>query len=337
GGLNIGAQLFWQQRHHPELFLKVHTILTWPQYWIYMLTGERHNDVTSLGCHTDLYDPRRQRYSTLVDRMNWHSLMPPVINSGQRIGTLSAVVAEQTGLHGGTPVFSGIHDSNASLVPHLVSQVLPFTVVSTGTWFIAMSVGGQEVELDQKKDTLLNINAFGDTVPSARFMGGRERDLLQSSMPIDATAMEALLGDSATPLLMMPSAMTGTGPYPDATQCWINPVAETNDASLSDCAVTLYLALMTYECMQLVGSLGPTFIEGPLAHDTYYAQMLAAVSDRPVFISGSETGTSVGAAMLITNPDTSPVYTRVTVPVNRRAQLRRYAALWQHHLHDHAM
>ncbi|MBX2886510.1 MAG: hypothetical protein KTR32_41530, partial [Granulosicoccus sp.] len=39
GGLNIGAQLFWQQRHHPELFLKVHTILTWPQYWIYMLTG----------------------------------------------------------------------------------------------------------------------------------------------------------------------------------------------------------------------------------------------------------------------------------------------------------
>lgn len=71
--------------------------------------------------------------------------------------------------------YTGIHDSNASLVPHLIAQTAPFTVLSTGTWFIAMAIGGDETVLDESKNTLINVNAFGDPVPSALFMGGRDR------------------------------------------------------------------------------------------------------------------------------------------------------------------
>ena len=42
----------------------------------------------------------------------------------------------------GTPVLTGIHDSNASLLPHLIDRKPPFAVVSTGTWVIAMAIGG---------------------------------------------------------------------------------------------------------------------------------------------------------------------------------------------------
>ena len=36
----------------------------YPQYWAYRLTGVLANEVTSLGCHTDLWDYRAGDFST---------------------------------------------------------------------------------------------------------------------------------------------------------------------------------------------------------------------------------------------------------------------------------
>jgi hypothetical protein len=58
------------------------------------------------------------------------------------------IIARKTGLVAQMPVFPGLHDSNASLLPHLLSDRLPFTVVSTGTWVVSMAVGGRKVALD---------------------------------------------------------------------------------------------------------------------------------------------------------------------------------------------
>jgi sugar (pentulose or hexulose) kinase len=60
-GLNLGAQLFWQFRTFPELRRKTRTILTYPQYWAFRLSGVAVNEVTSLGCHTDLWMPEEGR------------------------------------------------------------------------------------------------------------------------------------------------------------------------------------------------------------------------------------------------------------------------------------
>jgi sugar (pentulose or hexulose) kinase len=133
----------------------------------------------------------------------------------------------------------------------------------------------------------------------------------------------------------MPSVVPNTGPYPDAQKRWIG--TPNDDARQHDCAVAYYLALMTHECMILIGSKGPTFIEGPLAQDQHYTSMLAAVTDRPVMISGSQTGTSVGAAMLISAPDKLPDYPCVELDSARRRKLQRYAVLWQEQLLLHAI
>lgn len=334
GGLNIGAQLYWQQSNFPEQFANVQTVLTWPQYWTFILTGERHNDVTSLGCHTDLYEPDNQCYSSLLDDMNWRALMPPTQHSGELSGTLLPGVAQTIGLPASTPVFTGIHDSNASLVPHLMTQTTPLTVVSTGTWFVVMALGGSSSLLDETRDTLLNVNAKGQSVPSARFMGGRERDRLKVSSNVREEDVERLLGNSDSPLMLMPSVVPKTGPYPHAQKKWVGTLDD--DAGLHDCAVAYYLALMTHECMKLIGAKGPTYIEGPLAHDQHYASMLAAVTNREVMVSGSQTGTSVGAAMLISAPEKLPNYACVDVDSERRSKMSRYATLWQEQLVHHA-
>ncbi|MFK7855456.1 MAG: FGGY-family carbohydrate kinase [Granulosicoccus sp.] len=335
GGLNVGAQLHWLEKNYPEKFASVTSILTWPQYWIYILSGEQNNDVTSLGCHTDLYDPDRADYSSLVDAMQWRHLLAPACKPGQLSGTLLKSLTDQLGLPRSIPVFSGIHDSNASLVPHLLTNTAPFSVVSTGTWFISMAIGGKETQLDESRDTLINVNALGQSVPSARFMGGRERELLKVTGKANEKALQQLLDDAnPEPAMVMPSAVRGTGPYPTSQLQWIGRAID--NPELRNCAVTLYLALMTHECLLLIGSRGATYVEGPLAHDSLYGQMLCAVSNRQVLISDAQTGTSVGAAMLITPPETLPEYQQVTIDQTRRNQLRLYAERWKKQLQIHA-
>ena len=334
-GLNVGAQLHWQQSLYPDEFATVHTILTWPQYWVFRLTGELFNDVSSLGAHTDLYEPDGQCYSSLVEERGWSALMPPIRLSGKANGTLTPRMVKRTRLSSTTPVFTGIHDSNASLVPHLIAQTSPFTVVSTGTWLIVMTVGGDKVVLDEARDTLLNVNAYGNSVPSARFMGGRERELLGVTSNASKQSMATLLSDPVTPAMLMPSVVSGTGPYPQSTARWIGTSVD-NDVELRNCAFTLYLAMMSAECMQLTGAQGDIFIEGPLAHDALYAQMLAAVTERRVMLSNSQTGTSVGAAMLINPPDSSPTYRSVSLDNKLCGQLKTYASLWRENLANHA-
>ena len=41
---------------------------TYPQYWAFRLTGVAATEVTSLGCHTDLWNPRAGAFSSLVER-----------------------------------------------------------------------------------------------------------------------------------------------------------------------------------------------------------------------------------------------------------------------------
>ena len=201
-----------------------------------------------------------------------------------------------------------------------------------------MAIGVENITLDESRDTLVNVNALGECVPSARFMGGRERDLLKLSNPVTDQAMQELLNCTESMPMLMPSVVPNTGPFPKAEQQWIGfgeAPHSTTQGTIQASAVTLYLALMTHECLLLIGADGPIFIEGPMAQDKQYAQMLAAVSDRPVSLSSSITGTSAGAAMLISPPEKKPDYTRVTVDPSKREQLCHYATLWKLALKKH--
>ena len=294
-GLNIGAQLFFQQKRFRAEFAGATAILMYAQYWALRLTGVAANEVTSLGCHTDLWNPWKADFSSLVDTMGWRPLMAPVRPANDLLGPIQPALARQTGLDPQTPVFCGLHDSNASLLPHLLSDLPPFSVVSTGTWVVSMAVDAKTVQLDPARDTLVNVNALGNPVPSARFMGGREFSLLTDDRPQN-WGEDDVVAVLARQVLLLPSTQQGSGPFPHRAAQWVN--AEGLSPGQRFAAISFYLALMTATCLGLIGGDGPTTVEGPFARNPLFIRMLAAATGRPVIASETSTGTSIGAALL---------------------------------------
>lgn len=294
-GLNLGAQFFWQQKRFPAEFAKAVAMLMYPQYWALRLTGIAANEVTSLGCHTDLWDPWNADFSSLVDRLGWRGLMAPVRPARDRLGPILPALAARTGLDPQTPVFCGLHDSNASLLPHLLSDAPPFSVVSTGTWVVSMAVGGRQVALDPARDTLVNVNALGAPVPSARFMGGREFSVLTEGRSEDWTE-DDVANVLAHKTFLLPSTQQGSGPFPNHAAGWLNAAGMTDGRRFV--AISFYLAVMTAVCLDLIGADGPAIVEGPFARNRLFVSMLAAATARTVIASEAATGTSIGAALL---------------------------------------
>lgn len=323
GGLVVARQLFWQFATFPDDAARADRIVMYPQYWAYRLTGVAASEATSLGCHTDLWNPAARDFSSLVESQGWRSLFPPLRAASDCLGPVAADVVAATGLDPATPVFCGIHDSNASLLPHLRSQPAPFAVVSTGTWVIVMAIGGGMPHLDPARDTLVNVNAFGDPVPSARFMGGREWELTRPD-PLPAPAPVARLLERG--VFLLPSVVTGSGPFPDRPARWTREdIAPDERAS----ALSLYLALMTATCLDLVAADGPTLVEGPFARNDLYVAMLAAATRRSVLLPApGSTGTSLGAALL-TLPEPPATRASPDAAPPSDPELARYAARWR--------
>lgn len=294
-GLNWGAQLFWQSRAFPEDFGEVRAIVPYPQYWAWRLTGVLASEVTSLGCHTDLWSPDSGDFSSMVDELGWRHLFPPIRPAASIIGTLLPAIAAETGLPQDTPVTCGIHDSNASLLPHLGRRETPFTIISTGTWSILMSVGGDTGALDPARDSLANVDANGNPVPTARFMGGREFDALVPEIvePSAADIAHVIAHD----IQALPSFTPGTGPFPGKKGRWTcDP--ERLTPGQRNAAASLYLALTARACLDLCTIGRPIIIEGPLARNRLVGAALARLTGVPVHASGDATGTSLGASLL---------------------------------------
>ena len=296
-GLNLGAQLYWQQRNYPGEWNSTRWILPYPQYWSFRLTGVPSSEITSLGCHTDLWSFETSLYSSLVVKQGWLEKMPEVRPASEVLGLVLPELGQKLGLRPRVPVHVGIHDSNASLLPHLLEHDPPFSVVSTGTWVIVCAPGGDLAGLDPRRDCLANIDAFGRAVPSARFMGGREYAQLIGEEPphVSEAAVSRVLEEA---ILLLPSVTAGSGPFPDRKARWSHP-EHTLDREARFAAVSFYLAMMTAECLSLSGADGTTVVEGPFASNRLYVEMLVAATQRPVeAMTSSTTGTSIGAAML---------------------------------------
>ena len=181
GGLNVGRCVYFYERRYPDLFAKAQAFLMYPQYWLWRLTGALASEVTSLACHADLWRPREARLSSLVESRGWTRLFPPLRHAWDAF-PIRPEIAAAAGLSPSTRVLVGAHDSNLSLVPHIVSRKGAFSVVSTGTWVILMAVGGAG-PLDPDWDMLANVDVTGRPTPCARFMGGREYAVLAGERP----------------------------------------------------------------------------------------------------------------------------------------------------------
>ncbi len=314
GGLNLGAQFHFQKAAFPSAFARARTIVTYPQYWGWRLTGIAATDVTSLGCHTDLWLPRKGCFSDLPERLGIAHKLAPVKKPSDLLGYVTDEIAIRIGLTGPVPVYCGIHDSNASLLPHLLQRDAPFAVVSTGTWVVLFAVGGDLDHLDPARDTLANVDALGRAIPSARFMGGREFEILTRGK--GAATPEAIKRVLDRGILLTPSVVPECGPYPHAKHRAVN-VSDGLDADEMYVAASFYAAMMTEACLDLTGAAGPIVVEGPFACNLLYIEALSQATGRIVIPVTGSTGTSIGAALLTADlsiPTVAQAGTSATAP-----------------------
>ena len=333
-GLNAGAQLFWLQHRFAKDFGNARAILTYPQYWLWRMTGVASNEITSIGCHTDLWDQKRWRWSVLAERQGWLARLAPLHPATVPIGRLDPGLASAWGLAGPVVVAGGLHDSNASLVPHLIDRKPPFTVQSTGTWAISFGVGATPRALNERRDTLANINIFGEPVPAARFKGGREFSIatVGAVVSADAETLRAVLDKQ---IMLLPSVDPDSGPFPNVEAAWRPDGAPVSPAERY-CAASLYLALMSDTCLNLIAAAGPTIVDGPFSANPVYREALAALTGREVLWSpDGNTGPSVGAALLfdiqrgVSAGAATPFATATGLADAPADSFLRYAARWR--------
>lgn len=298
GGLCLGAQFHWLERTHPDAFARCTDILPLAQYWAWRLSGVKATEVTSLGAHTHLWRPTEGRFSNLARRRGWADRFPPMRRAWDTLGPVRPELAAATGIPRDCRVLAGIHDSNASYLPHLVARRPPFTVLSTGTWIIAMSPGQELAALDADADMLANIDAQGTPLPTARFMGGREVELVAGVEALRTPAAPAdVAGIVAAGSMALPSFVPGSGPFigqpgrilgdpgPEPARC--------------TALASLYAALTVDVMLDKLAATGPVLVEGSFHRNAAFCGVLAALRpDQPIHATDDPSGTARGAWLL---------------------------------------
>lgn len=299
-GLNLGLQIFWQQQNFADKFEQVTQILMYPQYWGWRLTGQLVGEVTSLGCHTDLWSPVANYYSTLVQNY-WHLLMPNLKPAWQVLGTVTESVVKQTGLPADCQVYVGLHDSNASYLRYLFNsreKAESFTVISTGTWTILMRARAELSVLNPERDMLANCDIYGDPIACARFMGGREYAVIcerlgsSPEVPFSAEDIQSAINNL---WMATPDFSEGNGPFGGHEATLPKP-----QTALSAGAVaTLYCALMIDQRLTDLKATGAIYIEGAFLKNSLLCQLVAQLRpDQRVYLSADDTGTVQGVVLL---------------------------------------
>jgi hypothetical protein len=280
GGLNLGAQLFWLETLYPAFWPGRGHALLWPQYWAWFLSGEQASEVTSLGCHSDLWRPYEARHSDLAIHRGWAERLGPIRPAGATLDAVRPALSAQTGVPRSCRVLCGLHDSNAALhaargLPELAGG--PFAVVSTGTWFVCFaSDGAGPTAYDPAEDMLANVDVAGRPTPTARFMGGRDYEKW----------MGEALGALGDPALLPAAAALGAD--------W-----RAASPTLRATRALLELARKTDRALTLIAVEGPILIEGRFAGDATLAAALAALRPgQPILANTLEDGVAAGALRL---------------------------------------
>jgi L-fuculokinase len=302
-GHNTGRQLFWLQRRFPKAFARTKAVVGYAQYWSFLLSGVAASELTALGCHSDLWQPRVGDFSALVDKAGWRGLMPPLRKASDVLGPIRPEIAARTGLSPNCRIRCGIHDSNATFLRWRSRLAEPFTVTSTGTWIILLAAGGVLPAAGEHLDCLGNVDALGNQVASARFMGGRELERIAGDHRGDGPAEQRLARLLAAPSYALPAFSDQGGPFAGRNGRIVD--GRGNDGAASDPATlgALYCALMTDLMLDVLGARGPIILDGPFATSDVYVAALAALRPASPILPSAETqGTSLGAASLA-DPD----------------------------------
>src|SRR5215204_2944362 len=170
GNLNSGLLLYLLKHDKPEIFSKIRYSLHLPQYLSSLVTKRSYSDITSIGCHTGLWNFPQNRYHDWIHQEGISGKLAPIYPSDQIIRTDFNKKPLMSGV--------GLHDSSSALIPYLSNFTEPFVLISTGTWCISLnpfnhtSLTAHELQ----HDCLCYMEYRGTPVKASRLFAGYEHE-----------------------------------------------------------------------------------------------------------------------------------------------------------------
>ncbi|MCK4824790.1 carbohydrate kinase, partial [bacterium] len=192
------------------------------------LTGIAGVEPTYIGSHTYLWDFERGYWSDVADKLGITPYLPEKISRPWDVlGKIKPEIAEKTGINKNAIVTHGIHDSNAALLPYLITQEHDFVLNSTGTWCVVMheqdKIHFNEDELG--KVVFFNISTFSKPVKTSIFMGGAEFDQYNEILTkihgdknipsMDLQLLREVIDEKSC--FIIPGISKGTGQFPESS------------------------------------------------------------------------------------------------------------------------
>jgi L-fuculokinase len=179
GSLNSGMQLYRIKNEKPDLFERIEYSLHLPQYLSWLHTGRAFSEISSIGCHTNLWNFSQQQYHEWVYREGVISKLPPIPPAA------TVYPANAVAFNKKDPVFpdlvagTGLHDSAAAMIPYLEAFPDPFILISTGTWCISMNpFNTQPLTIAElKNDCLCYMTYRGRPMKSSRLFAGYDHEI----------------------------------------------------------------------------------------------------------------------------------------------------------------
>jgi sugar (pentulose or hexulose) kinase len=306
GSLNSGLQLYKIKMHQPELFNRIHYSLHLPQYLSFLVTGQQYSDITSIGCHTAMWNFKQNQYHEWLYRENILNKLPPIFPSDQVL----QVKQDDKELLSGV----GLHDSSSALIPYLSQFNEPFILISTGTWCISLNPFNQSsLTADElQKDCLCYMEYRGNPIKASRLFAGHQHEQqVRRLAEYFHCTVDAYKHINFDPAMLQKRSVSETG-FPIAS-------AETNVYTGSEFANTAlsifgsyaeaYHELMMEIAIQQVASTRlimnkseskKIFIDGGFSNNPIYTRLLAmAFPEVEVYAASISQASALGAALAI--------------------------------------
>jgi sugar (pentulose or hexulose) kinase len=308
GHLNSGMQLYWLKYERPDIYKKIKYSLHLPQYLSYLITRKAYSDITSIGCHTNLWDFEKNNYHEWVYKEQIIEKLAPIVSADH---VVNGAFYESDYVAG-----AGLHDSSAALIPYLINFHEPFILLSTGTWCISLNpFNDQPLTLKELEcDCLSYMTYQGKPVKASRLFAGNEHEqqvkriagffnqnhLYYRSIEYDNQIIDDLQKNENSDLKNMPlKDLLKESPFQQRDLSAFSSVEEAYHQLISDIVTQQFASTQ----LVLKGTAAKRiFVDGGFSKNAIYMNLLASFfPEMEVFAASMAQATALGTALSIHN------------------------------------
>jgi L-fuculokinase len=303
--LNSGMQLYRIKEQQPDLFSRIRFALHLPQYFSFLLTNAVCSDITSIGCHTNLWNFSQHHYHEWVYREGMIDKLAPILPSTTvlPVTSKSATSIPLAGI--------GLHDSSAAMIPYLESFREPFVLISTGTWCISMNPFNESplTVAELQKDCLCYMNYQGRPVKASRLFAGYEHEQqvqrLAAHFQTSPSRAATVSFDADCVALLQARDLSGPATTSSGTISAFHTRELTAFPTFEAAYHRLIMDIMDQQVESTRMVLHDTdtrriFVDGGFGRNQVYMHLLArAFPDTEVFTASIPQATAMGAALAI--------------------------------------